>query len=309
MKILAVVVTYNRIEKLKKTLLAYDAIKRGLDTLVVVNNKSTDGTPEYLSEWKGCKSSFNKSVLNLDENLGGSGGFFNGCQHALSLGADWILVADDDAYPNPDIIEQFETYSKDQSLGSVSAICSTVKHMDGTVDLGHRKKYVVRFGLRPVFAPMALENYKKKYFEIDLFSYVGTFLNADSLNKVGLCNPDYFIYYDDTEHSMRMRENGRIVCVPSIAFSHDDGYGQVKEQSNIAMSWRDFYDIRNKINMFFRHDKKVAYFWIASRYIMCFVKYPFCRKCQKLYLAAVRDGISGKLGKHPIYKPGFSIIK
>ena len=46
MKIIAVVVTYNRIEKLKKTLLAYDAIKRGLDTLVVVNNKSTDGTPE-----------------------------------------------------------------------------------------------------------------------------------------------------------------------------------------------------------------------------------------------------------------------
>ena len=246
MKIIAVVVTYNRIEKLKNTLFAYDAIKEGLDTLVIVNNKSTDGTYEYLSEWKVCKSSFNKEVLNLDENLGGSGGFFKGCQYALSLGTDWILVADDDAYPNSDIIEKFESFSNEQNMDSVSAVCSSVMHMDGTIDVGHRKKYIARCGFRPVFAPLSLDNYQKDSFKIDLFSYVGTFLNVEILKKVGLCNSDYFIYYDDTEHSMRMGKYGNIVCLPSIGFSHDDGYGTAKGQTNVIMKWRDYYDIRNK---------------------------------------------------------------
>lgn len=309
MKIIAVVVTYNRIEKLKNTLFAYDAIKEGLDTLVIVNNKSTDGTYEYLSEWKVCKSSFNKEVLNLDENLGGSGGFFKGCQYALSLGTDWILVADDDAYPNSDIIEKFESFSNEQNMDSVSAVCSSVMHMDGTIDVGHRKKYIARCGFRPVFAPLSLDNYQKDSFKIDLFSYVGTFLNVEILKKVGLCNSDYFIYYDDTEHSMRMGKYGNIVCLPSIGFSHDDGYGTAKGQTNVIMTWRDYYDIRNKINMFLRHDKKVAYFWIVSRILMCFVKYPFRFNCQKLYLTAIKDGICGKLGKHMVYKPGFAINK
>ncbi len=307
MKIIAVIVTYNRIEKLKKTLLAYSKIESGLDTLVVVDNHSSDGTKEYLKQWEAVSASFHKHVLSLEDNVGGSGGFYNGCKFALTLNPDWILVADDDAYPDRNIINNFISFVEANHATNISAVCSSVNHIDDSVDVGHRKNLIYKYGLRPVFAPLSEENYAKDYFEIDLFSYVGTFLNATVLKEVGLCNPEYFIYYDDTEHSIRMHEKGKIICVPSIKFCHDDGYGTAKQQPDTLMTWRDYYDIRNKINMFLKHDKKVACFWITTRIVMCFVKYPFNRQCQKLYMTAIKDGICGKLGKHLVYKPVFSI--
>lgn len=247
--------------------------------------------------------------MRLPENLGGSGGFYHGCREAVNLGADWILVSDDDAYPDSAIMVEFGKFLNQNKNRNIAAVCSTVKHMDGTIDLGHRKKYFFKYAIRPIFLPVSLDNYSKANFDIDLFSYVGTFLNAKALEKVGLCNDKYFIYYDDTEHSMRMGAWGEQICVPSIVFSHDDGYGQAKEQKDILMTWRDYYDIRNKINMFLRHNKLVAFFWVISRIIMSFIKFPLNFECQKLYLTAISDGVRGHLGKHSTYKPGFSIKK
>lgn len=48
-KIIAVVVTYNRINCLKKLLKALKKQTVKLETIIVVNNDSTDGTREYLS--------------------------------------------------------------------------------------------------------------------------------------------------------------------------------------------------------------------------------------------------------------------
>lgn len=307
MKTIAIVVTFNRLEKLKKTLCAYDKIERGLDMLIIVDNNSSDGTDVFLKNWQKEKAFFDKKVLSLSENLGGSGGFYHGCKEAMNLGADWILVSDDDAYPDSAIMFEFNKFINENANRKISAVCSTVKHMDGTIDTGHRKKYSKKFAIRPLFTPVSLNNYVKPSFNIDLFSYVGTFLNAKALERVGLCNDKYFIYYDDTEHSMRMSTWGEQICVPSIIFSHDDGYGLAKEQKDILMTWRDYYDIRNKINMFLLHDKLVAFFWVISRLLMCFMKFPMNIECQKMYLTAIKDGLLGRLGKHSVYKPGFSI--
>ena len=83
MKTAAVIVTFNRLEKLKKTLSCYDRIRGGIDYLIIVNNHSTDGTEDFLNEWAGDKTHYNKVIVNLEDNLGGSGGFYYGCKKAL----------------------------------------------------------------------------------------------------------------------------------------------------------------------------------------------------------------------------------
>ena len=52
MKIGVVIVTYNRLEKLKIALKSYEKQSFKPQYILVVNNNSTDGTLEYLKEWK-----------------------------------------------------------------------------------------------------------------------------------------------------------------------------------------------------------------------------------------------------------------
>ena len=107
MKIGAVVVTFNRLEKLKKALAAFEAQTCPPAYLIVVDNGSNDGTAEYLEVWKEengqAAEVCRRIVLPMGENTGGSGGFHAGLKYAMGTpDADWIWVSDDDAYPEPD---------------------------------------------------------------------------------------------------------------------------------------------------------------------------------------------------------------
>lgn len=50
-----VIVTFNRIEKLRKTLKAYAEQTIKAKYIIVVNNASSDGTSKFLSEWGSVK--------------------------------------------------------------------------------------------------------------------------------------------------------------------------------------------------------------------------------------------------------------
>ena len=89
MKICAVVVTYNRLELLKGTIEKLLTQSRKLDEIIIIDNKCTDGTSEYL------KTIEDKvTPVFLDENLGGAGGFNKGIKIAYEKGHDYIWIID-----------------------------------------------------------------------------------------------------------------------------------------------------------------------------------------------------------------------
>jgi rhamnopyranosyl-N-acetylglucosaminyl-diphospho-decaprenol beta-1,3/1,4-galactofuranosyltransferase len=88
----AVVVTYNRkyvLAECLNSILNGDEVP---DRILVVDNASTDGTPEFIEA--GYPSGV--SVLRLAKNVGGAGGFKAGISEALRLGAKFVWVMDDD---------------------------------------------------------------------------------------------------------------------------------------------------------------------------------------------------------------------
>ena len=99
MKISAVVVTYNRLSLLKRTISSLLSQTYSLQQVYVVNNGSTDGTKEWLDRQQ------HLTVVH-QENVGGSGGFYTGIQKAYEDGADWIWCMDDDVFPRPTCLEQ-----------------------------------------------------------------------------------------------------------------------------------------------------------------------------------------------------------
>ena len=110
-RVVAVVVTYNRLDKLQVTLarlLAEPAAH--LAAVVVVDNASTDGTGPWLAEQTGDPR---LTVLQSDTNQGGAGGFEWGMRHAVEqLSPDWVLVQDDDARPRPGALAAFHAMDK-----------------------------------------------------------------------------------------------------------------------------------------------------------------------------------------------------
>lgn len=303
MNVDVVIVTYNRLEKLKKALACYENQTMTFRNMIVVNNHSNDGTFEYLENWKNVKSPFSKYVINTEDNLGGSGGFYTGQKYAMALNPDWIYLADDDAYAEPDMMEQFYKFCDAHDVDKMSAICGAVYRMDGNLALQHRSTYQIVNGISFSRKDSIDTDYKNEYFNIDLLSYVCSFLNVRALRKVGLVNPDYFIYYDDTEHSIRLKKYGDIVCVSNIKILHEESGGMIA--SDMGLSWRDYYMRRNRLHMLKKHHLRVAI--DRTMYIRNKLKAKEQTiTYKKMMRTVIMDAWLGRLGKHEIYRPGWN---
>lgn len=304
MSIDVVIVTYNRLEKLKRALSCYENQTVPFRNLIVVNNNSTDGTTEYLESWKEDDAPFAKHVLNLPENYGGSGGFCRGQEYAMSLKPDWLFLADDDAYASYDMVEEFIKFSRNHNIEEYSAVCGTVYYIDGSINFKHRSCYQIRQHRLYNHILSSAEDYKKEYFPIDYLSYVGSFINTRALRKAGLVDSTYFILYDDSEHSLRLKRYGDIICVPAVKITHDEQPEQATQDDG-QISWKDYYYFRNEMHMLKKH-----HFLSAVHKTRVYAlrggksESPALRK---IHRTAIIDAWLNRLGKHRVYRPGWSM--
>ncbi|MCP9275838.1 glycosyltransferase family 2 protein [Mycolicibacterium sp. CAU 1645] len=95
----AVVVTHRRVAALAESLRAVTSQNRAPDHLVVVDNDDDPAVAELVAA-----QPVPTTYLGSRRNLGGAGGFALGILHALSLGADWVWLADDDGRPADDSV-------------------------------------------------------------------------------------------------------------------------------------------------------------------------------------------------------------
>lgn len=307
MKISVVLVTYNRIDKLIKCLECYDKQKFIPKEIIVVNNNSCDGTREYLEKWSVNECNYNKVVINLEKNIGGSGGFYEGLNYYMknSKDMDWVWVSDDDAFPQEDTFEEIYKYYKEleyNKRNNIVALCSKVIN-NGEIHYAHRNHIIKRL-IKCPYTPSFNFEYNKKAFNIDVFSYVGTLIKRSALKKAGITNKDYFIYGDDQEHSLRLRKFGEIICIPSSEIIHNTpGFCEKK------IFWGHYYNTRNDlINRKKYFNKKYYYLKIIKIYIS---EISFFSKNNKnvktMFKCAINDARSDSLGIHPVYKPGYTL--
>ena len=300
MKIAAIIVTYNRLEKLKKVIKAFNEQIVFPDKVFVVDNNSSDGTLSCLKEWELDETLFQKQVISLDSNVGGSGGFYIGMKLAFEQGYDWIWLSDDDAYPASDSISKAVDYLAVHETNKIAAVCGTVLDKNG-IDCSHRRNIYNR-GLKIADVPSSMEDYQKDEFLINAFSYVGVLLNRVALEKVGFTLKDYFIWCDDTEHSLRISKVGDIVCVPSIKIYHDCTIA-----SSNNLTWKDYYGQRNRLDMIRRNFPLYLYITqlIFQKIKVYSLKLRHKKESAVLLSAAISDCQCGKFGVHPVYKPGW----
>lgn len=295
-----VITTFNRLEKLKKALDAYRKQTYIPKCVIVVDNASSDGTDAFLKEWKEQRTEFDKEIITLDKNTGGAGGFFAGEQYVMSRDdVSWVLIADDDAYPEANYLEGLNKYICSHCENDYSIVCGKVLEHNSPVNI-HRTFLKSKWA-RYFQSYASLKEYEKEEFNPDFVSYVGILINKTKMNKVGLVNKDYFIWYDDTEHSERLKKVGKIVCLPAFTIIHDVGC------ENDSLSWKNYYGFRNNVDFMKKHFRIQMPFVVVItllKAILCPLKGKSIAE-SKLRINAIYDGLAGRLGKHPIYKPGW----
>lgn len=302
--IATVIVTFNRKALLIECIEANLAQTRPADRIIVVDNASTDGTPERLAD-HGFLEDDRIEYLRLDENIGGAGGFARGMARAMEGDFGWMWLMDDDASPNPDALEKLleglaglpaETPDKPCVLTS----CVTTK--TGEIDTQHRRLF--NFTMLDSKRVKA-EAYSLPISEIDVGSFVGFMVNRAAVDRVGLPRADFFIYYDDTEYSLRIkRAGGNIYLVSRSRIVHPEDPNDSKSFSrSSAYLWRNFYQLRNRVQTYrlYTPNGPVLFYRVLRALIGTLVSIVFFqpdkwRRCS-IFSRAISDGYRGKLGK------------
>lgn len=234
----AIVVTYNRLDKLKECLSSLSNIK--LRNVFVVNNNSSDGTKEYLQNLK--KNMNNLIVFNLDENIGGAGGFNIGMKKFIEKSnSEYVWIMDDDTIPSVNSLDNIMKEFLNMPFERQGFAIGQTYWTDGTLTRMNKPIYSNRdYGNNP--------NIRL----VDQASFVAIVFSRNAILKVGYPISDFFIWGDDVEYTSRIRKSGfEGIQVMNASIIHKMGSNNstdiINENSDEGRINRHFYDFRNRL--------------------------------------------------------------
>ncbi|WP_048717621.1 glycosyltransferase family 2 protein [Bacillus sp. 522_BSPC] len=264
-RICAIVVTYNRKQLLMECINKLLSQTLSLDEIIIIDNASTDNT---ISEIRSRYSEDEVTILPLEQNVGGAGGFYEGLKYAKTKGYEWIWILDDDTIPELDCIEQLiETKDKFSNTMKPLLLASRVNWIDGT--------------LHPMNLPTVKNRDNEKLFmaarngciSIRSTSFVSLLINRSLIEQYGLPIKEYFIWNDDLEYTSRILKNEFGVVVPKSVVKHKT---KVKYTPIESAGARYYYEVRNKIWLLkttsFSKKEKIRIFISVIRGIFQFIK-------------------------------------
>lgn len=296
MKIIAVVVTFNRRELLKRNI---ECLRRNkpVSSILVVNNGSTDGTKEWLDEQQDL------SVIH-QANVGGSGGFYTGIEHAYQSGADWVWCMDDDVFPRENCLEKLLAEATDTSIG----ILAPRRMMDGKIFCHDFQAYNLTNPFASMYAKRLINEKVNTPTEIKGTAFEGPFIRREVVEKIGLPNKDLFIFCDDTDYCLRAVLAGfKIVYIPNALMDKEKFFSNdTWEQRNQKKKWKRYYQIRNSAYLNHRYGQNWGVKYVRGFINVCgyiataLVTAPFSNawkwnEIPKLW-KAYKDGVNEQLG-------------
>ena len=244
LRVTAVVVTWNRRDLLGETLAALRAQTRPVESVVVVDNASDDGTAQLLAGV--ANSGTGPDVVTLRVNTGGAGGFAAGIQRALAAHAPhWIWLMDDDTVPTESALAALMA-AADAYPGErpPTVLASRVLWTDGRehpMNTPRPKPGLSRAEARRAQTAGAVA--------IRSASFVSILVNAVDVRERGLPVADYFLWNDDFEYSTRLlRGRVGLLCPRSVVVHKTRTFGS----TDADPGERFFYEVRNKVWLFTR---------------------------------------------------------
>ncbi|MCH5216266.1 MAG: glycosyltransferase family 2 protein [Muribaculaceae bacterium] len=290
MNIYCIVVTYNRLALLKENIEALKSQSYPLDKIIIVNNHSDDGTAEFLDQYS---SDSQIKAYNLQENIGGAGGYNFGIKKAILDGADWVWVMDDDSIPDCYALEALvDNIDNNTDIGF---LCSKVVWTDGKI----HKMNIPKFP-KPVHNNIESIDTTTP---ISAATFVSTIINAKAVYRVGLPIKEFFIWHDDIEYTERIISAGfRGVYCPSSIVVHKtaENYSPSIEDAPVSVAWKFYYQARNITVTKKLHKSKLSYLLSTINLYRLYLRHINKRKTDReIFRSAISKGIKDAIWFHP----------
>jgi GT2 family glycosyltransferase len=276
--VLAVVVTYKRLELLKRCIV-HIRQQASRPDLLVINNSSPDGTEAWLRE----------SGIDFitQPNGGSSAGWNTGIAQALERGYDYAWLMDDDGFAHQDALKKLlENITQDTAI--LSSIVVKENRPDefvfGLPVVNSRQQPVV-FARKRKYASFAeLPKGISQYPFAHLFN--GALLNLSLARKAGDVDTGFFIYGDEVDYYCRMLQQGHVKYQLDALHFHPDVSQRVIDKIRI------YYYIRNTIILNNR------YFDLAPLRNLLAVGVALVRLAQRNGLMAALSYLCGRNAKY-----------
>ncbi len=233
-KIVAVVVTFNRLELLKKVIGALLNQTIPLMKIIVINNSSNDGTLEWLN------NNNERLLIITQPNTGSSGGQYTGFKAASEIDCDYVWVMDDDVMAEKNCLEiMLQNKNEKSILLPMRYTKEGKKYINDTIKLNLTNPF------KSIWTEIISEIYfNQKMIKVEGPTFEGPLFPINAIKKCGLPEKKFFIYGDDTEYFIRCKKNG------FVSFIITDAKMQRMLEAPADMfeyNWKTYYYIRNII--------------------------------------------------------------
>jgi GT2 family glycosyltransferase len=206
-KVAIAIVTYNRLEMLRECLSAVWKQTVPADQIIIINNGSTDGTPEWLAGIEGI-------VVVNQENLGAAGGFSRGMREGYQRGYDWIFCFDDDVMLQTNTLERLINCPIAEPERSGFLACRVVDRSGNT--------YMTPPPAEP-FPAWYNTAGSGSYVRVNNANFAGFMVSRNAIRRRGLPIKEFFLWEDDREYSERIARVMPCYLVLNSVVEHHQG--------------------------------------------------------------------------------------
>ena len=294
----AVIVTYNRKELLSQNIEMLLKQTMTVDSIIIVDNCSSDGTYEYLKNCGWTTEPF--LYLKTETNIGGAGGFYTGVKAAYEAGADWIVLMDDDGRMadehTMEILYRAARKLYDENRGERKLFVNAL------VQKGELLSFKIDHMYTVVEAMMAAKN---GLIEGAANPFNGTLISRELVSDIGYPKKEFFIKGDEVDYKQRALDAGAYVgTVTEAKYIHprpetvEKTVLGVKVPFFVEAPWKEYYAARNFTYMYKLQEwSKGILFELILVKLLAVISLK-CKKMEtiKMLFKGVYDGWKGNLG-------------
>jgi GT2 family glycosyltransferase len=280
--------TLDCLESLRRT--NYDNYK-----VVLVDNGSEDDSVAAV------RAKFPEvEIVETGKNLGFAGGNNVGINHAMKAGADYVFLINNDTTVDPDYLKALvDAAEADPMVGSAGSKILYYNEPERIWFAGGKINWLRNKGEHIGLDELDRGQYDETR-EVGYLTGCSLLVKREVVEKVGMLSDDYFLYYEDADYSLRIRNAGyKNLYVPASKIYH-----KVSRSTKPGSASYVYYHVRNGLVNARRNGSfvvKIAiYFYAAYLFLKQLVKlifFPEKREWAKAVLRAEKDFFSGRMGK------------
>ena len=237
--------------------------------IIVVDNASTDGSVEFLRE------RFPEiTYIENEENVGWTGGCNAGIEYAMKGGVEYVFILNNDIVVDKDCLKELvKVAESDPKIGFVGPRIRSYEEPEKIISQGVSLNYKT---LRVKKGEVRDMGQFKGVKDVNWVDDTVLLVKKSVIEKVGMHDPVYFMYAEDTDWSYRVTNAGfRILYTPLASVWH-------KHHASSGGGYNSFvayYQARNYLVFMRKHFSKCHLIFVAPFYF----RFIFAHSARALY--------------------------